>query len=241
MASFTFIDSSSTSHTIPGVRLGSKRGFEGNTGTVETISNSTYTAVLMTRINRNSRTIGLTIPVIAATSSALESSLSTYLSWFRQTETPGKLRYTRDDTTSREIPVYIAQGYPVVTYETNTFAWLEVQFIACDPYWSSTTATSITSGTAVTNDGDYPAPLTLIAGASTVTFSGATTGSITSVSGQSISSAVITITDDAVTVVSGTSNWLYKVNINSVFPMLSTGSTTITGASGTFRKRWGSA
>jgi len=242
MSSLTFIDSGGVSHSLPDVRLGSKHGFEGNTGTIETISNSTYTAVLMTKISRNSRTIGLTIPVYETTAALLETALSTLYSWFKQTDTPGTLVYTRDDGTSRKIPVYVSQGYPAITsQESNTCVMLEVQFTACDPYWSATTATAISSGTAVTNDGDYPAPVIITANSSAVTFTGSTTGTISSVSGQSINGAVITITDDIVTVKSGSVNWLYKVNANSVFPLLNTGTTTVTGASGTFIKRWGSA
>ena len=115
MSSLLYIDANTIQHVIPNVKLGSLTGFEGSTGTIETISNADYTAVLKTRINRKERIISLTIPVRGTSADDLERKENTILSMFAQTDRPGILRYTRNDGTSRETAVYIADGYPVRT------------------------------------------------------------------------------------------------------------------------------
>ncbi|HJJ32662.1 MAG TPA: hypothetical protein O0X25_04340 [Methanocorpusculum sp.] len=115
MSSLLYIDANTIPHIIPNVKLGSLTGFEGSTGTIETISNADYTAVLKTRISRKERIISLTIPVRGTSADDLERKENTILSMFAQTDRPGILRYTRNDGTSRETAVYIADGYPVRT------------------------------------------------------------------------------------------------------------------------------
>jgi len=56
-----FIDASGTSHTLSNVKLGSKEGFEGGTGEVETLQNSDSSAALMTRISHESHTTPWTV------------------------------------------------------------------------------------------------------------------------------------------------------------------------------------
>jgi len=136
-----YIDASGISHTLKNVKLGSKEGFEGGTGEVETIMNSDSSGAIMTRMSHDAHTIGLTIPVHAATPALLEAEENKILSWFAQTEKECRLSYTRYDGTSRRIAVYIANGYPIRTYESNTMCWIEVQFVACVPYWSAMSIT----------------------------------------------------------------------------------------------------
>ncbi|HJJ56994.1 MAG TPA: hypothetical protein O0X40_02245 [Methanocorpusculum sp.] len=50
MSSLLYIDANNIQHVIPNVKLGSLTGFEGSTGTIETISNADYTAVIVSSI-----------------------------------------------------------------------------------------------------------------------------------------------------------------------------------------------
>ena len=242
MVSFTYVDPEGSSHNIPGIRLGSLDGIDGSVGTVQTISNSDYTAVIKTRISAAERVISLTIPVEAGSAAELETNANTILSWFYQSETPGKLICNRDDNTSREVEVYVQQGYPTRSYESNTFCWIMIQLVACSPYWTDTAETAITHNTAFTNDGDYPAEcrLTLNVTVKQITLDGDVIMKFRDSS--TMQSHYVTITDNAITATDTSgNNALYKFTLSSKFDLIPTGTHTISGCKGTFRKRWGHA
>ena len=242
MSSLLYIDANNIQHVIPNVKLGSLTGFEGSTGTIETISNADYTAVLKTRISRKERIISLTIPVRGTSADDLEAKESAYLTMFAQTDAPGILRYTRNDGTARETAVCIADGYPVRTAETNTFSWIDVKFVACSPYWTDTNETEIIHNTAFENDGDYPAEcrLTLNRTVNQITLDGDVIMKFRN--GGMMMTHYVTITDNAITATDTSgNNALYKFTLSSKFDLIPTGTHTISGCKGTFRKRWGHA
>ena len=236
MATLVYVDGDGVSHTLSKVQLGSASGFEGNTGTVSTISNADYSAMLMTRISRESRELSLTIPVYNATETAQETEENQYLSWFRQSENPGRLEFTRDDGTTRVIDVYVSRGYPTRTRVCSTMSWLKVGFTAVNPYWRA--QTPVTTSGSFTNDGDYPATVVITPTADTVTYGG---GTITARTGQSIIGVTITITDSEISAVSGSTNVLHRIDLSSSFGLLPVGTSTITGGSMQVTKRWGNS
>ena len=242
MGTFTYIDSNGAAHSLPAVRFGSLSGTDGNTGTVQTVSNADYSAVIKTRISKTERTIALTIPVQAESAAALETAAGTYLSWFRQSDEPATLQYERDDGTCREVEVYVQQGYPVRTYESNTFCWVEVRFTACSPYWTSTEETAFKHNTAFVNDGDYPAECKLILSVTVryVALDGVQIMAFRD--GAYMLTNYVTITDSSITATDTSgNNILYKFTLDSKFPLIPTGEHIYYGCKGTFKKRWGHA
>ena len=144
--------------------------------------------------------------------------------------------------TCREVEVYVQQGYPVRTYESNTFCWIEVRFTACSPYWTSTEETAFKHNTAFVNDGDYPAECKLILSV-TVRYVALDGVQIMAFRDSSfMTTHYVTITDSSITATDTSgNNILYKFTLDSKFPLIPTGEHTYYGCKGTFRKRWGHA
>lgn len=242
MSSLLYIDSNGTQYTIPGIKIGSINGADGSTGTVQTVSNADYTAVIKTRISASERHITMTIPLAAATYENLIEESGEVLSVFRQTNTPSTLRAVYDDGSAREVEVYVQDGYPRRVFESNTFCWIELGFVACSPYWTDTEETEIIHNTAFENNGDYPAECkyTLNRTVNQITLDGDVIMKFRN--GGMMLTHYITITDSAIaaTDTSG-NNALYKFTLDSQFNLIPTGTHTISGCKGTFRKRWGHA
>jgi len=235
-----YLDPSGEQHLLSDIQLGSKSGFEGSSGELETVSNADSSAVLFSRMNREPLTVSLTIPVHASTPAELEEKENTILSWFRQSTEPGKLVYDRYDNTKRAIEVYVAPGYPVRTYESNTMCRIEVQFIACTPYWSALSPDSVADKATYKNNGDFPATVVYTATANTIYLD--STVIAKAASGQSIIALTIRVTDSSVSVTdSSGANCLYKCSTSSTFALVPVGYATILGATAKVTRRWGNA
>ena len=183
----------------------------------------------------------MTIPLAAATYDDLLTESGEVLSVFRQTNSPGILRAVYDDESAREVEVYLQDGYPRRVFESNTFCWIELGFVACSPYWTDTNETEIIHNTAFINNGDYPAEcrLTLNRTVNQITLDGDV---IMKFRTGYMQGHYVTITDSAVTATdTDGNNTLYKFTLDSKFDLIPTGTHTISGCKGTFRKRWGHA
>lgn len=222
------------------IKLGSRSGWYDDSAEIQTANNSEYVGEIISQITYGKRALSFQCPVYASSADNLQTEIRNICALFRPTKQPGRLYY-KDE---RYINVH-PSGTPSVTDVSETFAWVTISLTAVNPFWyDAETPTVYNSGDTITNAGTYDAEVSFTAAANTITLSvgGTVTHTITARSGQSLSGCVFTISDNSISVLSGTTNALWKADISSQYFLIPVGQSVITGANNiTIKQRWNGA
>lgn len=238
---FSYKPNGSTTAVPLQIKLGSRNGWYEDTADIQTVNNSEYVGEIVSQITYSKRAISFQSPVHADTADNLQTAVRAICTMFRPQKQPGKLYYKNE----RYINVY-PSGTPKVTDVSETFAWVTVSLTAANPFWyDATTPTVYSSGQTITNSGDFDAEVTFTASNSaTITFASGD-GTFATIRSRGSSSypltgLIFTITDNEITVKNSSgSNRLYYCDINSDYPLIPVGQSSITGANNiTIKQRW---
>lgn len=120
--------------------------------------------------------------------------------------------------------------------------YADLSFTALNPYFygNEVTASGLSGNVMITNAGNVPAEATFTLSANTVTRAvGSEVKTIAAVTGQSLSGVVLTVRDNSIAAVSGTTNAMHKFTLSSQFFMLVSGSNVVNGISAySYVPRW---
>lgn len=216
------------------IKLGSRSGWYEDTADIQTVSNSEYIGEIVSQITYSKRAVSFQIPVH---DDNLQTAVRNICSLFRPSKQPGKLIYNGE----RYLSCY-PSGTPTVQDVSDTFAWVTVSLTAANPFWyDAGTPTVYSSGDTITNSGDFDAELTMTAAANTITLAvgGTTVSTITARTGQTLTGCTIEVSDNTISIKSGSTNVLQRADINSTYALVPPGESVITGANNiTIKQRW---
>lgn len=247
----TWIDPSASSHLLDGSSVSNPLAVEGRQGLfMPPIANLDQRTPLrpgttIRYVDIQPRVVTVPLLVKGSTDSALRSQLRTMMTWFNTTSTPGTLRSTAPDASTRDLTCYYYDGLPLDESYPNkftTWALVPLQLLAADPFWydtSTTTAgpysnTQMGSSQTINNTGDYLVypTWTLTGPFVNMVITNTTTGQaikLTANGGVSlVNGDTLTINTSAGTIVKNSSNSIDKLTTDSILFALAKGNNSIT-------------